>query len=130
MASHNQPGDENSMSTETDNKPGNKGLAAIAAAGTGTTEALDRLTSTRLPELSHQYAESVEHPSHYGGDTTYEALKVIQAWGAGFEVGSALKYLCRAGKKPGADYVEDLEKAKFYLQAEIDRVRAIPGSDF
>lgn len=91
-----------------------------------TAESLDRLTSTRLPQLSPRSDEAVSHPAHYGGDTTYEALKVIRAWGLGFETGSALKYICRAGKKPGADYIEDLEKAKFYLQAEIDRINERP----
>jgi hypothetical protein len=120
MAGHNEPGDENSMSTETDKKPGEGSTAA---------EALDHLTSTRLPALngSYDHVEAVSHPAHYGGDTTYEALKVIRAWGLGFETGSALKYICRAGKKPGADYIEDLEKAKFYLQAEIDRVNERPA---
>lgn len=101
------------MSTDTSSKSDND----VA------TQALDRLTSTRLPELSPRPDEAVRHPAHYGGDTTYEAIKVIRAWGLGFETGSALKYICRAGKKPGADYIEDLEKAKFYLQSEIDRIR-------
>lgn len=101
------------MSTDTSSKSDNDEA----------TQALDRLTSTRLPELSARPGEAVRHPAHYGGDTTYEAIKVIRAWGLGFETGSALKYICRAGKKPGADYIEDLEKAKFYLQAEIDRIR-------
>lgn len=97
-----------------------------------TQQALDSLTSTRVPALSARTAEeiasdyeTVRHPAHYGGDTTYETLKVIQAWALGFEIGTVVKHLSRAGKKPGADYLEDLEKAQFYLQAEIDRVKAI-----
>jgi hypothetical protein len=93
-----------------------------------TAESLDRLTQTRLPELSrNQFSEAVEHPAHYGGDTTYEAIKVVQAWGLGFELGSALKYICRAGKKPDEPYLKDLEKARYYIQAEIDRVNAVGG---
>lgn len=51
----------------------------------------------------------VNHPAHYGGDTTYEAIKVIEAWRLDFHLGNALKYICRAGKKPGSGIV-DLEK--------------------
>lgn len=92
-----------------------------------TEKALDSLTSTRLPALARtagDYAEAVVHPLHYGGDTQYEAIKVIQAWGLGFELGSALKYIARAGKKPDEPYLKDLEKARFYVQAEIDRIKA------
>ncbi len=62
---------------------------------------------------------TVDHPAHYGGDTPYEAIKVIEAWGLGFCLGNAAKYICRAGKKDSATRVEDLEKARWYLDREI-----------
>lgn len=66
--------------------------------------------------------EKVNHPSHYGGDTTYEAIKVIDAWGLGFCLGNAVKYICRAGKKGHlVNEVEDLKKARWYLDHEIQR---------
>lgn len=68
-------------------------------------------------------SEKVYHPPHYGGDTTYEAIKVIQAWKCNFQTGNCLKYICRAGKKPGVDALEDLEKALFYLQWEVEQLR-------
>jgi len=61
----------------------------------------------------------IDHPSYYGGDTTYEAIKVIEAWGLGFCLGNAIKYISRAGKKDPAKLVEDLEKARWYLDREI-----------
>ncbi len=64
--------------------------------------------------------EAVNHPSHYGGNTTYETIKVIMAWGLGFNLGNCVKYLSRAGKKDPTKEIEDLEKALFYLQCEID----------
>lgn len=67
-------------------------------------------------------AETVNHPQHYGGDGAYECIRVIQAWGVSFEIGSVLKYVCRAGKKPGAKRLEDLRKAKRYIEFEIERV--------
>ena len=61
---------------------------------------------------------SVIHPQHYGGaDNPYEAIKVIEAWEVGFNLGNTLKYISRAGKKDNT--IQDLEKALFYLDREI-----------
>lgn len=67
--------------------------------------------------------EKVKHPQHYGGaEDPYEAIKVIHAWGLGFDLGSALKYIRRAGRKPGESERDDLEKALFYIQDHLDRL--------
>lgn len=63
--------------------------------------------------------ETVDHPAHYGGDQPYEAIKVIEAWGLGFCLGNTVKYIARAGRKPDAEYVQDLKKARWYLDREI-----------
>ena len=67
--------------------------------------------------------EMVNHPSHYGGDTTYECIKVLKAWMSkeeyqGFLRGNAIKYLCRTGKKDAE--VQELNKAKWYLKKLIE----------
>ncbi len=68
--------------------------------------------------------ESVNHPTHYGGqDNVYEAIKVIEAWDLGFNLGNLVKYVSRAGKKEGSNELEDLEKAKWYLDREISKVK-------
>lgn len=88
---------------------------------------------------------TVDHPPHYGGaDNPYEAIKVIEAWGLGFCLGNALKYLARAGKKHPARVplsadpathqrlatIEDLQKARWYLDREIQRLeQAAPPSE-
>lgn len=80
-------------------------------------------------------SENLNHPTYYGGaDNPYEAIKVIEAWGLGFCLGNALKYICRAGKKLGpssatstADHaydvrvamLKDLKKARWYIEREI-----------
>lgn len=65
--------------------------------------------------------DSVHHPSHYGGvDNPYEAIKVIEAWELGFCLGNTVKYISRAGKKDSAKLVEDLKKAAWYLNREIE----------
>ncbi len=63
--------------------------------------------------------ESVNHPSHYGGDTAYEAIKVIEAWDLGFHLGNTLKYISRAGRKIPQAKLEDLQKARWYLDRYI-----------
>lgn len=67
-------------------------------------------------------AEGVNHPQHYGGDTTYEAIKVIEAWALGFSLGNAVKYIARAGKKNPAKELEDLKKAEWYLGRRINQL--------
>lgn len=67
----------------------------------------------------------VDHPAHYGGgDNPYEAIKVIEAWDLGFCLGNTVKYISRAGKKD--DIVQDLEKARWYLDREIARMKPQP----
>lgn len=66
-----------------------------------------------------QKPDAVNHPLHYGGkDNPYEAIKVIEAWGLGFCLGNTVKYIARAGRKTPS-LVEDLEKARWYLEREI-----------
>lgn len=77
-------------------------------------------TSEVIPESVQN--EAVNHPSHYGGeDNPYEAIKVIEAWNLGFNLGNTVKYISRAGKKD--DIVQDLEKARWYLDREIQRLK-------
>lgn len=63
--------------------------------------------------------EAVNNPKHYGGDTTYEAIKVIEAWKLNFHLGNVVKYISRAGKKDLTKTKEDLLKAKWYLDRYI-----------
>lgn len=69
--------------------------------------------------------EQVDHPAHYGGaDDPYEAIKVIEAWGLGFCLGNAIKYIARAGLKPGQSALVDLRKARWYLDRHIQRIES------
>jgi len=63
--------------------------------------------------------EAVNNPKHYGGDTTYEAIKVIEAWELNFHLGNVVKYISRAGKKDITKTKEDLLKAQWYLERYI-----------
>lgn len=69
---------------------------------------------------AQEETQAVEHPQHYGGkNNPYEAIKVIEAWHCGFNIGNAVKYISRAGLK--GSKVEDLKKAIWYLQREINK---------
>lgn len=70
--------------------------------------------------------QNVSHPSHYGGkDDPYETIKVIDAWGLdkSFCLGNVIKYISRAGKKDGNSILQDLMKAQFYLNYEVEKQR-------
>lgn len=64
--------------------------------------------------------EAINHPQHYGGDTPYEAIKVMEAWHGPeavywFCLLSAEKYQSRMGKKPGEPMERDVKKAAWYM---------------
>lgn len=68
--------------------------------------------------------DPVEHPSHY----TYgriETIDFIEDKELNFNRGNAIKYIVRAGHKDNE--VQDLEKAKWYIERELYRIRK--GSD-
>ena len=68
--------------------------------------------------------EQVNHPSHYGGkDNPYEAIKVINAWNLDFCLGNVVKYISRAGKKGNNSKEQDLKKALWYLEHEIESMK-------
>lgn len=64
---------------------------------------------------------SVEHPAHYCQGRKYEPKDVIRDWELGFSLGNAVKYIARAGRKQNA--VEDLHKAIFYINDEIEALK-------
>ena len=63
--------------------------------------------------------EQVNHPEHY--NKGIEAIDYIDSWGMNFNSGNVIKYVTRAPFK--GDYIQDLEKALWYLQRELERVK-------
>ena len=85
-----------------------------------------------LPRLStdEQRAESktmptdpVNHPPHYA-QHEHEPIAVIEDWQLGFCLGNTVKYIARAGKKDPAKEIEDLKKARWYLDRHITRLES------
>jgi hypothetical protein len=62
---------------------------------------------------------SIDHPAHYRESTGHEAIDVIESWGLGFNLGNVVKYISRSGIKDPGKRIEDLEKARWYLDREI-----------
>lgn len=66
--------------------------------------------------------DPVNHPSHYT-DGKIEVLDFIEDKKLNYHRGNAVKYICRAGKKDPTKEAEDLEKAVFYLNREIQLLK-------
>lgn len=63
---------------------------------------------------------------YYGGpDNPYEAIKVIEAWKLNFNIGTVVKYLSRYNHKDPTRKVEDLIKARWYLDREIQNLKSL-----
>jgi hypothetical protein len=64
--------------------------------------------------------DPVNHPSHYN-QFPVEIIEICRH--LNFDRGNAVKYICRAGFKNPEKELEDLEKARWYLEDEIDRLK-------
>lgn len=70
--------------------------------------------------LRRASGDAINHPPHYTFGR-YEPIDVIDDWGLGFSLGNAVKYIARAGRKDPTKTVEDLKKARFYIDHEIKK---------
>ncbi len=67
--------------------------------------------------------DMINHPPHYASGKI-EVIEAIEDWGLNFSRGNAVKYVARAGKKDPAREREDLEKAAWYINREIELLKA------
>ena len=67
-------------------------------------------------------SDSVSRPPHYANGWSNGAEVIDLTEHLSFCAGNVVKYVCRAGRKDPDKHVEDLEKAKWYLEREIERV--------
>jgi hypothetical protein len=67
--------------------------------------------------------DPINHPPHYTA-TPIEPIQVIEAWELGFCLGNCVKYIARTGRKGPA--LEDLQKARWYLDRQITRLQEQP----
>lgn len=62
------------------------------------------------------------NPPHYKGKI--EVIDFIEDKELGFNLGNTVKYVARAGKKNKLTEIEDLEKAAWYLQRQINNLKS------
>lgn len=67
--------------------------------------------------ISEDKNDPVNHPSHY------EVIDFILDKKLNFTRGNAVKYISRAGKKDKSKEIEDLQKAAWYINKEIQRLQ-------
>ena len=65
--------------------------------------------------------DAINHPSHYNYGKI-EVIDFIEDQNLNFNLGNAIKYICRAGRKDPNKTAEDLGKAMFYIEHEIQRI--------
>lgn len=85
--------------------------------------ALSYIKYPNITKIADKYDENNTSttPSHYQGTT--QPIDLINAQNLNFNLGNVVKYVCRAGKKDGENILSDLEKAKNYINYEIERVK-------
>lgn len=69
-------------------------------------------------------SEKINHPSHYQGKNGIEVIDVIEAYDLNFNMGNAVKYILRNGKKT-EDTTIDIKKAIWYLNRELNNKKTL-----
>tara|TARA_R110001592_G_scaffold103023_2_gene290316 strand:+ start:298 stop:555 length:258 start_codon:yes stop_codon:yes gene_type:complete len=68
------------------------------------------------------YKETIE-PSYYSGTKYgYSARKVVEDFELSYNLGTAVSYLLRSGKKEGNPAEQDIQKAINHLHFELDNL--------
>ena len=67
--------------------------------------------------------KTTTEPSYYSGKKYgYSARKVVEDFNLSYNVGTAVSYLLRAGKKEGNPAEQDIQKAINHLHFELDKL--------
>lgn len=82
---------------------------------------MDRAEVLELREIS------ATRPDYYRASSGRDVMDVIHEFGLGFMAGNVLKYIVRAGRKPGTDALDDLRKACEYVDRWIRTLEAERG---
>jgi len=89
----------------------------------GGTKIAGELLQMHRRKNHYMTTNNVDHPEHYNRHPTgIECIDIIEHFT--FNVGNAIKYLWRAAYKNGSP-IEDLKKAAWYAQREIDRLGGV-----
>lgn len=77
-----------------------------------------------LQKVSEKVCDNVNHPSHYNSGEI-EVIDFIEDKELGFHLGNAVKYISRAGRKNPGKTIEDLRKAVWYINRQIQRLECV-----
>lgn len=69
-------------------------------------------------EVRFEKPDTKTEPAHYKM-SKIAAIDVIEDWDLGFHAGNVIKYFARAGYKEGVTALDDLKKARWYLDRLI-----------
>ena len=72
-------------------------------------------------EVTH---DNVSHPAHYTSGRI-EVIDFIEDKELGFHLGNAVKYISRAGRKNPYKTIEDLRKAAWYINRQIQILECV-----
>jgi Protein of unknwon function (DUF3310) len=87
-------------------------------------EGQPKISTHLLSSQEKPAADPVNHPPHYTSHPSgVECIQVTEHMG--FNLGNAMKYIWRADLKN--DAIEDLNKAAWYIEREIQRRARISG---
>ncbi len=78
---------------------------------------IDEGESENKADVGTAEFDEISKPKHYCF-SNYQPKDVIREWDLNFNLGNAIKYIARAGKKESA--IKDLKKARQYIEFEID----------
>jgi Protein of unknwon function (DUF3310) len=63
------------------------------------------------------------NPAYYKGNNGMQPIDVVEAFELGYSLANAVKYILRAGKKPGESELDDLMKAQWYIERRLMQVK-------
>lgn len=79
------------------------------------------MSKEEMQEFLKPKNDPVNHPSHYT-DGKIEVIDFIEDKNLNFHLANAVKYISRAGKKDPSKEIEDLKKARWYLDRYIQKL--------
>jgi len=85
---------------------------------------LSKFDKKNLENSDKQLIDEFVDNNYYGEkNNPYEVIKITNNLDLNFNRGNVLKYILRAGKKNANKEIEDLQKAKHYIDYEIERLK-------
>ena len=84
-----------------------------------TADSVKDLYDVTTDKKSNRITNVIDHPSHYNRGKI-EGIDFMEDQGLSFHLGNVIKYIARAGSK--GDKLEDLKKARWYLDRYINKV--------